>query len=197
VVELADPFSESPISTFQTLALGGFWALLRSMTPEKIAVMDPGLVATCRLGEAVTQEQLVEAFGRRAMLGAAMRQFFDRYDILLSPTMPIVAAYAEPRSDGQPDPTNYREWLAYTWAFNLTRNPSASIPCGFFQGLPIGLMVTGPLYDDLGVLQACRAYEAETDVTWPSAALAAALTKAEGSVTSSVTTKICPLRALS
>ncbi len=159
IVEPADPFRESPMPAFETLALAGFWALLRSMMPEKIAVMDPGLVATCRLGEAVTQEQLVEALGKRAVLGAQLRLFFDRYDILLSPTMPIPAAYADPRGDGQPGPHNYRDWLTYTWAFNLTRNPSASIPCGFADGLPIGLMVTGQLYDDLGVLQACHAYE--------------------------------------
>jgi aspartyl-tRNA(Asn)/glutamyl-tRNA(Gln) amidotransferase subunit A len=196
-VERADPFAESPMPIFQTLALGGFWALLRAMTPEKIAVMDPGLVETCRFGETVTQEQLVEALGKRAVLGATIRQFFDRYDILLSPTMPITAAYAEPRGDGEPDPANYREWLTYTWAFNLTRNPSASIPCGFTDGLPIGLMVTGPLYDDLGVLQACRAYEEATKPIWPSDALVAALAKAAGPAGPSVTRKITPLRALS
>src|SRR5215467_8042014 len=64
IVEPADPFAESPMPVFQTRALGGFWALLRSMTPEKIAVMDPGLAATCRNGEAVTQERLVEALGK-------------------------------------------------------------------------------------------------------------------------------------
>jgi aspartyl-tRNA(Asn)/glutamyl-tRNA(Gln) amidotransferase subunit A len=195
-VELADPFGESPLPIFQTLALGGFWALLRSMTPEKIAVMDPGLVATCRAGEAVTQEQLVEALGKRSVLGAQVRQFFERYDILLSPTMPITAAYAELRADGQPDPSNYRDWLTYTWAFNLTRNPSASIPCGMAEGLPIGLMVTGQLYDDLGVLQACRAYEEATGAAWPSAGLVAALEKAAGPADKSVTGKITPLRAV-
>ena len=189
-VELADPFTESPMPIFQTLALGGFWALIRSMTPEKIAAMDPGLVATCRAGEAVTQEQLIEALGKRAVLGAAVRQFFDRYDILLSPTMPIVAAYADPRSDGQPDPSNYRDWLTYTWAFNLTRNPSASIPCGFAEGLPIGLMVTGPLYDDLGVLQACRAYEQAVGAMWPNPSLTAALAKIAGSADAAVRAKI-------
>jgi aspartyl-tRNA(Asn)/glutamyl-tRNA(Gln) amidotransferase subunit A len=189
-VEHADPFTESPLPIFQTLALGGFWALIRSMTPEKIAVMDPGLVATCRAGEAVTQEQLIEALGKRAVLGAAVRQFFDRFDILLSPTMPIVAAYADPRSDGQPDPSNYRDWLTYTWAFNLTRNPSASIPCGFAEGLPIGLMVTGPLYDDLGVLQACRAYEQAVSATWPNPSLTAALAKIAGSADAAVRAKI-------
>jgi aspartyl-tRNA(Asn)/glutamyl-tRNA(Gln) amidotransferase subunit A len=190
VVEHADPFTESPLPIFQTLALGGFWALLRSMTPEKIAVMDPGLVATCRAGEAVTQEQLIEALGKRAVLGAAVRQFFDRYDILLSPTMPIVAAYADPRSDDEPNPANYRDWLTYTWAFNLTRNPSASIPCGFAEGLPIGLMVTGPLYDDLGALQACRAYEQAVGTIWPTPSLTAALAKIAGSPDAAVSGKI-------
>jgi aspartyl-tRNA(Asn)/glutamyl-tRNA(Gln) amidotransferase subunit A len=193
-VELADPFAESPLPIFQTLALAAFWALLRSMTPQKIALMDPGLVAACRAGEAVTQEQLVGALGQRAVLGAQVRRFFDRYDILLSPTMPIVAAYAEPRSDGQPDPANYRDWLAYTWAFNLTRNPSASIPCGIADGLPVGLMVAGPLYDDLGVLRACHAYEAAAGSRWPSAELSAALQKAAGSPGKAVTGKITPLR---
>lgn len=196
VVEYADPFAESPLPIFQTLALTGFWALIRAMTPEQVVVMDPGLVATCRAGEAVTQEDLVAALGKRAALGAAMRQFFDRYDILLSPTMPITAAYAEPRDDGRPNPANYRDWLTYTWAFNLTRNPSASIPCGFADGLPIGLMVTGQLYDDLGVLQACRAYEAATGGLWPSGALTAALAKIARPGDRSVTGKIKPAHAV-
>ena len=195
IVDTADPFSESPMPIFEPLALAGFWALLRAMTPEQIAVMDPALVATCRHGESVTQERLVEALGKRAVLGAQVRQFFDRYDLLLSPTMPITAAYADPRDDGQPDPNNYREWLTYTWAFNLTRNPSASIPCGMIDGLPAGLMVTGPLYDDLGVLQACHAYEGATAANWPSPELAAALAKAKRTAGGQVTAKIQPLQA--
>jgi aspartyl-tRNA(Asn)/glutamyl-tRNA(Gln) amidotransferase subunit A len=195
IVEPADPFTESPLPVFQTLALAGFSALLRAMPPDRVPLMDPGLVEACRLGESVTQEQLVEALAKRAVLGAQLRQFFDRYDILLSPTMPITAAYAEPRDDGRPDPRNYRDWLTYTWAFNLTRNPSASIPCGFAEGLPIGLMVTGPLYDDLGVLQACHAYEQAAGAAWPSEALRAALAKAAGTPDASVTGKIKPVIA--
>jgi aspartyl-tRNA(Asn)/glutamyl-tRNA(Gln) amidotransferase subunit A len=196
-VELADPFTESPLPIFQTLALAGFWALLRNMTPEKITVMDPGLVETCRAGEAVTQEQLMEAFAKRAALGVRVRQFFDRHDILLSPTMPIPAAYADIRGDGQPNPANYRDWLTYTWAFNLTRNPSASIPCGFADGLPLGLMVTGPLYDDLGVLQACRGYEEAIGTGWPSAALVATLEKAAKPSDPTVKAKIKPVHVVS
>jgi len=194
VVEPADPFTESPSEIFQTLALCGFWALLRGMAPEKIAVMDPGLVSTCRSGEEVTQERLMDALSRRAALGAQLRHFFERYDLLLSPTMPIPAAYADPRDDGRPNPRNFRDWMPYTWPFNLTRNPSASLPCGFADGVPLGLMVTGPLYGELGVLQACRAYEEATAPAWPSPALGAALDKIAGAPDGAVKAKITPAR---
>jgi aspartyl-tRNA(Asn)/glutamyl-tRNA(Gln) amidotransferase subunit A len=194
IVEVADPFAESPMPIFESLALGGFWALLRAQTPEGVALMDPALVEMCRRGEAVTQERYVEAVGKRVALGQRLRQFFDRYDILLSPTMPIPAAYADPRSDNLPSTSNSWTWVVYTYPFNLTKNPSASIPCGFADGLPLGLQVTGPLYEDLAVLQACRAYEAAAGQSWPSPALTAALAKAEGATTAPVKAKIRPLR---
>src|SRR5204863_5305983 len=194
VVEEADPFSESPMPIFQTLALGGFWALLRAQNPEAVALMDPGLVEMCRRGETVTQEQYVEAVAQRVALGQRLRLFFDRYDLLLSPTMPIPAAFADPRTDELPNPSNAWSWVTYTYAFNLTRNPSCSIPCGFADGLPIGLMVTGPLYEDLAVLQACWAYEEAAGPPWPSAELTAALAKAEGAADAAVKAKIKPRR---
>jgi aspartyl-tRNA(Asn)/glutamyl-tRNA(Gln) amidotransferase subunit A len=194
IVEHADPFEESPGPVFETLALAAFWALLRAMPSDKVPLMDPGLVAACRRGEEVTQEQYVAAVGKRAALGTALRRFFDRYDLILSPTMPIPAAYADPRDDQVPNPNNYRDWMPYTFAFNLTKNPSASIPCGFADGLPLGLMVTGPLYDDLAVLQACRAYEAAAGPVWPSPELTTALATAEGAADETVKAKIQPIR---
>jgi aspartyl-tRNA(Asn)/glutamyl-tRNA(Gln) amidotransferase subunit A len=189
VVEPADPFTESPMPIFQTLALGGFWALLRAQKPEAVALMDPGLVEMCRRGEAVTQEEYVEAIAHRVALGQRLRRFFDRFDLLISPTMPILAAYADPRTDDVPNPNNAWSWVTYTFAFNLTKNPSCSIPCGFADGLPIGLMVTGPLFDDLGVLQACHAYEEAAGPAWPSRELTRCLDNVARPVGASVQAK--------
>ncbi len=192
IVEPADPFAESPWPIFQVLAGVGMWSLLRAMPPEKVPLMDPGLVALCRSGEAITQVQFADAISRRIALGVALNRFFERYDLILSPTMPITAAFAEPRGDGSPDATNWADWLTYTWAFNLTKNPSASIPCGESAGLPIGLMVTGRLHDDLGVLQACHAYEEAAGAAWPSPALAAHLAAIAGRPDAAVRAKITP-----
>jgi aspartyl-tRNA(Asn)/glutamyl-tRNA(Gln) amidotransferase subunit A len=170
IVEPADPFAESPGPVFETLALTAFWALLRAQKPDMVALMDPGLVAAAERGRAVTQEQYFDANVQRAALGQTLRQFFERWDLLLSPTMPIPAAYAEPYG-GMPGPDNFTEWLTYTYAFNLTKNPSASIGCGFADGLPIGLMITGPLWGDLAVLQAAHAFERAAGQSWPGADL--------------------------
>jgi aspartyl-tRNA(Asn)/glutamyl-tRNA(Gln) amidotransferase subunit A len=188
-VEPVDPFTQSPREIFETLALAAFWGLLRSETPEAVAVMDPGLVALCRRGQAVTQEEYVEAITRRAALGQALRLFFDRWDLLMSPTMPIPAAYADPRDDDAPNPTNVPSGMPYTSPFNLTKNPSCSIPCGFVDGLPIGLQVTGALFDDLAVLQACRAYEAAAGPIWPGPELTAQLDRISASASADVTAK--------
>ena len=195
IVEPADPFKESPGPIFEALAGAGFAALLRAMPPDKALLMDPELVETCRRGEAMTLERHVEAIGKRVALGQGLRQFCDRFDLLLSPAMPIPAAYAEPRQDDAPNPNNFRDWMPYTYPFNLTKNPSASIACGSADGLPLGLMVTGPLWDDLGVLQACRAYEEGAGPAWPSGELTAALAKVEGAAGPEVKAKIRALNA--
>jgi Asp-tRNA(Asn)/Glu-tRNA(Gln) amidotransferase A subunit family amidase len=59
--------------------------------------------------------------------------------------------------------------------YNLTKNPSASISGDFVDGLPVGLMVTGSLYGDLEMLQACRTYEEAEGAAWPPAGLRARL----------------------
>jgi aspartyl-tRNA(Asn)/glutamyl-tRNA(Gln) amidotransferase subunit A len=189
VVEPADPFPQSPKPIFEALALAAFWALLRAQPEEAVAVMDPGLVAVCRAGEAVTQEQYVEAVTARAALGQALRLFFDRFDLLLAPTMPIAAAYADPRDDGLPNPNNFRDWTPYTSPFNLTKNPCCSIPCGFHDGLPIGLQVIGPLFEDLAVLQACGAYQQTVGAALPSPELIGCLDRIAAPASASVAAK--------
>ena len=110
--------------------------------------------------------------------------------------MPIPAAYADPRTYDLPNPANAWSWVTYTSAFNLTKNPSCSIPCGFADGLPIGLMVTGPLYDDLGVLQACRAYEEAAGPVWPSPELSGCLDRIARPADAAVKAKIPASRSL-
>ena len=89
-----------------------------------------------------------------------MAAFHRKYDLLLTPMMPIPAL---PVGQDLNDPATERHWIdwsPFSYPFNMTRQPVASVPCGLTRaGLPIGLQIIGPLYADARVLRAARAFE--------------------------------------
>ena len=87
------------------------------------------------------------------------RGLFERYDLLLTPTLPTEAFSAEGpipmELDGEPFSP-----IAFTYPFNFTGHPAASLRAGMTDnGLPCGLQIVGPRFRDDLVLQASRAYE--------------------------------------
>jgi aspartyl-tRNA(Asn)/glutamyl-tRNA(Gln) amidotransferase subunit A len=62
------------------------------------------------------------------------------------------------------------KWSPFSYPFNLTQQPAASVPCGFSsEGLPIGLQVVGARFNDDQVLRVCRAFEQAFPTTHPPA----------------------------
>ena len=90
-----------------------------------------------------------------------VRKLFLRYDLLLTPTL-AVPPFAAGQEQPPHQPGGSRlAWVAFTYPFNLTGQPAATIPCGFTQeGLPIGLQVVGRRLADGTVLRASAAFEA-------------------------------------
>ena len=59
-------------------------------------------------------------------------------------------------------------WTPFSYPFNLTQQPACTIPCGLTaDGLPIGLQLVGPMFDDARVLRAARAYEGVRPIARP------------------------------
>ena len=94
-------------------------------------------------------------------MGTTMGAFHEQYDLLLTPTLPITAFLAgEEVPIGWHSP-RWTSWTPFTYPFNMTQQPAASVPCGFTAGgLPIGLQIVGPRHGDALVLRAAHAYEA-------------------------------------
>ena len=62
----------------------------------------------------------------------------------------------------------WTDWTPFSYPFNLTQQPAASIPCGLTKaGLPAGLHIVGPKYADALVLRAARAYESAQPIVMP------------------------------
>jgi Asp-tRNA(Asn)/Glu-tRNA(Gln) amidotransferase A subunit family amidase len=97
----------------------------------------------------------------------AVRRFFEDYDLLLTPQMPLAAWSAEPGAyegvheiDGRPAPTMF-DRLPFMYPFNLTGYPAASVPCGFtHEGLPVAIQIAGRWHADAQVLRAAACFEA-------------------------------------
>ena len=90
-------------------------------------------------------------------LAARFLRLFERFDVLCTPTMSVVAPTA-PAGWATPYPDRYMG-TNFTFIANLAGCPAASIPCGLLDGMPVGLQVIGPPGDEPTVLQVLAAYQ--------------------------------------
>jgi len=99
-----------------------------------------------------------------------MKKFHETYDLLLTPTMPLAAFDAGRELPASSDAERWMSWTPFSFPFNLTQQPAATVPCGFTtDGLPAGLQIVGRMHDDKTVLRAARAFERERPFVMPRA----------------------------
>jgi aspartyl-tRNA(Asn)/glutamyl-tRNA(Gln) amidotransferase subunit A len=156
--DLADPFAE----IMDVIWASAFAGLYLHELDEVRDRMDPGLVAVIERGAGFSGPDLATALRRRNEYYQGWRVFMDQYDLVLTPTLPITAFTAGDDQPGQVDgrATSYLSWTAFTYPFNVTGQPAATVPCGFAaDGLPVGLQIVGRRRDDAAVLRASAAFE--------------------------------------
>ncbi|WP_395475355.1 amidase [Saccharopolyspora spinosa] len=160
VVEDVDPGITDPVEDFHVLWFAGAAKSVEHLTAEQRELLDPGLHEICQQGLTYSAQDYLEATNTRMLLGQRMGAFHQTYDLLLTPTVPIPAFEAGLEVPaGSPNP-RWTSWTPFTYPFNMTQQPAASIPCGLTaDGLPIGLQIVGPRHGDAKVLRAARAYE--------------------------------------
>jgi aspartyl-tRNA(Asn)/glutamyl-tRNA(Gln) amidotransferase subunit A len=167
-VESKDPGFEDQLPVFARHWFPGAAMVVRSTPPQKRRLMDPGLLEVARQGEKVANREYMEAVQKRAALGVLMNRFHERYDLLLTPSLPLAAFAAGKEVSNVLREKRWTDWTPFTYPFNLTQQPAASIPCGFTKkGLPVGLQIVGPRYADALVLRAARAFESAMPIRMP------------------------------
>ena len=142
--------------------------IVRNTHPRKRALMDKGLLETARLGEKVTTAEYLAAIQKRGALGVHMNLFHQHYDLLVTPTLPLAAFEAGKEMRNIMKEKRWTDWTPFSYPFNLTQQPAATIPCGLTKkGLPVGLHIVGPRYADALVLRAARAFESVHPIQMP------------------------------
>ena len=160
-VQRVEKVFEDPDPIWAPLFYGGIAARLHDLLEAWRDRMDPGLVQVVEEGRHISAVQLGRAAFARATFSEALRRFFAHYDLLLTPTLPVPPFAAGLERSPDSSAGSRLAWAAFTYPFNLTGQPAATVPCGFTRdGLPVGLQIVGRRLQDATVLRAAAAYEA-------------------------------------
>ena len=161
-VDVVNPGWGDPIAMEHVLFTSGYAGMIGHLLDDWADRLDPGLVALTRHGMMYSAGDYVRAQGERLRYYDQVNAFFQRYDLLLTPSL-SVAAFDATRlipEHWEQHPWDWLRWAGFSYPFNLTGLPAASCPCGFTaDGLPVGIQIVAGRFQDLRVLQASRAFE--------------------------------------
>ena len=161
-VESVDPPLPDVHAIFKVHWWTGCHNAVRGMSDAQRALLDPGLARIAENAKAIALDDYLDAIAARGRLGAAMREFHTRYDVLVTPSVAVPPFDAGRLAPETMDDVggDWTRWASFSYPFNLTQQPAASVPCGFTKaGLPVGLQIVGPMHEDRRVLRAARAFE--------------------------------------
>jgi aspartyl-tRNA(Asn)/glutamyl-tRNA(Gln) amidotransferase subunit A len=169
-LEEAHPGFPDPGRAARILFYGGVAANFADLAPGQLALVDPNLrAATEEEVSGLTAIDMIKANSARQALWDTLRRFFDRYDLLITPTIavPPFAAATEGPSEVAGRPVERLGWTPFSYPFNLSGNPALTIPAGFTggtresgSGLPVGLQLVGRRFDEATILRAGATFEA-------------------------------------
>ncbi|GGS46924.1 amidase [Streptomyces cinerochromogenes] len=157
-VEETDPDFSDPVDAFHTLWFTGAARLTRNLPPHRRQALDPGLREICARGARMSALDYLAAVDVRTNLGRRMGRFHERYDLLVTPTLPITAFAAGREVPERSAHRRWTGWTPFTYPFNLTQQPAASVPVGVDgAGLPAGMQIAAARHRDDLVLRAAHA----------------------------------------
>lgn len=160
-VDLVEHVIDDPIDLWMSDFYAGIGVILKDDMKNNKHMIDPALASV--LEEAIhesTESYFTKVF-KRYKLHEDIRQFFEKYDLLITPTLPVSSLQAGVNIPGHLSDRNIVSWVYYTYPFNLTGNPAASLPCGFDdEGMPIGLQLVAGFNREIDLLRAAAKFEA-------------------------------------
>lgn len=136
-----------------------FWGDMVALSEERRDLILPYILEWARKGADVSGSRAVFGFNQTMEMRKSCGRLMQKVDAVISPTNPIVsypADWASPTND----PQLPFEHIAFTVPWNMSEQPASSINCGFSKsGMPIGLQIVGPRFEDLFVLKLSKAFE--------------------------------------
>jgi aspartyl-tRNA(Asn)/glutamyl-tRNA(Gln) amidotransferase subunit A len=161
-VEVGRPAVGDPVEILLPIVAGDTCMLLER-NGLQISDLSADAAAEVELLGVPSITEYVTALSALATFRQSVEEFFERFDLMLTPATAVAAfpAGEAPSSiDGQPVDPRWTTFMPFQAPWNLAGGPTATLPCGQTgDGLPIGLLVTGPRNSDRTVLRVCAEFE--------------------------------------
>jgi Asp-tRNA(Asn)/Glu-tRNA(Gln) amidotransferase A subunit family amidase len=159
-VEVVEEVMNDPVDLWNAEFYAGAGTRLKDALRNSPELLDPAVVEVLQGALQGTVEEYYSKVFARYELREKVRQFFESYDLLLTPTLPVLPFGAGVDLPPELHERSIVSWVYYTYPFNLTGNPAASIPCGFTgDGLPVGLQIVTGTNRETDLLRAAAAIE--------------------------------------
>lgn len=155
-------FDEDPVEIWSSEFYAGIATRLKPLLERSPQLLDPAVIDIVQLALKQTLEHYYTNVFKRYDFREKTRQFFEKYDLLLSPTLPVPAFDVNRNLPVELEKSdrNVVSWVYYTYPFNLTGQPAASIPAGFTKSkLPVGLQMVARTHQEVDIFRAAAAYE--------------------------------------
>lgn len=131
----------------------------------------PNLLGNVKAGLKVTPLDYAKAEQTRAALYLRFVELFERYDLLLMPASPVKQYPVDqnfPTEVNGKKLENYTDWIAGSFLITLMSLPAGSVPAGKTkEGLPVGLQIVGPRFDEPRILGLAKIIQAMHPVGFP------------------------------
>jgi aspartyl-tRNA(Asn)/glutamyl-tRNA(Gln) amidotransferase subunit A len=156
-IEVVEKVCEEEGEILAAEFIGGCSARLGDLVDTAPDQIDPPLLAAVRDFRKTGADRYTRLLRRRLVHRERLRLFFERFDVLLTPTTPCTAWSID---QGVPPGHEHGVWSYFTYPFNLSGQPAASLPCGLSaDGLPVGLQLVAPLCAEAQLIVAMRLAE--------------------------------------
>lgn len=162
-VEQVAPGFDDPIGMWTAEFYAGVGTRLRASVQTDGHALDPAVLEVLRAAIAQDLKAYYASVFDRYAFREKVRAMMEPFDLLLTPTLPVAAFAA-----GKDVPSGYEDrnivsWAMFTYPFNLTGQPAASLPAGLTAaGLPAGLQAVSRAHDEKAIFALAGQMESST-----------------------------------
>jgi aspartyl-tRNA(Asn)/glutamyl-tRNA(Gln) amidotransferase subunit A len=166
-IEQVDRVFDDPREPYETLFRVGMERIRQTVPDDRRHLMDPGLLEMAAEGREVSLLSYAEAETARGRWAAILNGLFQRYDVLVTPQLPITAFEAGLEYPAGTGMRRWLDWNPFGYPFNFTNSPAGTMPCGLLDGLPVAFQVVAPRYREDLIFRVCGAFEKHRPIPLP------------------------------